>query len=442
MQTTTNERVLVRGSEQHKYYQKHEHGRTLETVDTIETKLAIWGRVILLSYVIYIPVRGFVGAYVDMSIGWVKWGLFVLDVLMLLLQIVGLEGSRPGLIHQARTMQDQNKLEAARDLLKASDKVRMLMVLAALEVVFEITPKPFGYDISSFVWIYSDILLVVRVWVVSTYLGKMADLSRDRPRIISQAEYDAQSEAEEQKQTRIDNGNVMTVFQQAIEAWAKKQPDMNAAFSQSIQQLELIVSQKIDSTQQMQNEKIEATQRLVEALQFGSTSANSAASVESILPQVEAQVSRLTGELRQSFESLQLEVKHQVKQAEAETSIQMRNLQSKVDKAASDAAASRIAASSAVKPAEKVIVERNASVQATPANVHPITRQSEAGLTKEEVIRLIEEDESLLRLSDAILGQKVGATKSTANRAKKEWYSTHPESLQQGEAAELDAVNS
>lgn len=456
MQTTLEEQtVIIRDSPEHEEYLKFQHGRTKDRVNSFESKLAISSRVLLIIYVIYTTVRATVTPALPQDQPIIQYSLLVVDAIMLVLQSLGLEGSRPGLIHLAKEMEDQNKMKEAEKLRKTSDMVQNLMGATAVDIVlnailtgvvaanptFGIGPATIVMVLTVFIKGYSYGLLIWRVWAVGKYLGDMANLSHKGPKVISKHEAAKQAQEQEQKQIRIDNGNIMAVFQQAIEDWSRKQPDANAAFSESIHRLESIVSQKIDSTQQMQNAKIESMSRLIESLQFGSNSANSIASVEAILPEVESMLSRSIKELSQGVESSMLELRRQVNQIESITSAQVKNIQAKVDKAALEATASRIEAAKASQQSGKSTSEHKAASQEDSSNIIPWDRDSDRGLTKEEVIKLIESNEALANLSDSALASKVGATKSTANRAKREWFSTHPESLQRRDAGEIEAVN-
>ena len=51
-------------------------------------------------------------------------------------------------------------------------------------------------------------------------------------------------------------------------------------------------------------------------------------------------------------------------------------------------------------------------------------------VTKEGVLRMLEEDASLLDLSGSILAQRLGTSKASANRAKSMYITLHPESAQ------------
>lgn len=409
--TMEEQEVIVRGSPEYKEFMRHRFGWIKGMVNGFEERLAISGRAMLLVYVAYITVKAGVQNSLHMEMP------PLLDIFMLAIQVLGLEGSVPGLIHLSEDLESKSKKKEARMVKGSAYTAQTLAVATAVDIVLQSTHAVAGYNIDDFTTTYSNGLFILRVLIIGMYLIAMARLEHKGPKIISAHEAAKQAQAVEQKQIRIDNGNILATVEQAIAKWASTQPNVNAAFSESIHRLESIVSQKIESTQQTQNEKIESTHRLVEALQFGSSPSASTASLESILPQIESmlsqQVSQVESTLSQRIESIQRDVKRQVSRPEPTP-------QTKTS-----------------PPVERKTVERK-TAQELPLNITPIDR---GGLTMDEVIRLIEADASLVNLSDAALGQKVGSTKSTANRAKKKWFSTQGESTQQDEAEELEAVN-
>lgn len=443
MQKTEQEqKIIVRGSAEHKDYLRYQFGRIKETVNGFETRIAVSGRAMLLIYVVYITVKAGVVSSLPANLPpYVSTGLLVLDIAMLALQVLGLEGSVPGLRHLAEELEDKGKTKEAGTVRFSSNVAQWLLAATAVDIILQKTPVIGSWDMTGVATAYTNGLFVLRVVVIGLYLVAMAKLEHKGPKVISAHEAEKQAEEQEQKQIRIDNATIMTAVEQGIADWAKKQPDINAAFSESIHRLEGIVSQKIDATQQMQNDKLASMHRLVEALQFGASSTNSGGSLESILPHVEAMLSRSNVEVRQAFESRLDEVKSQVSQVEAATATQVRQLHAKLEKATSEAAASRSVVGEVAKTVERLAKEGGTATQATASNIIPIARQSETGLTKEDVLRLIEADASLASLSDSMLAAKVGATKSTANRAKKEWSVKHPESPQQGDSGRREAMN-
>lgn len=411
MQSTGEEQeeVIIRWSGKWWGYLVFHAGFWRALVNTIENTLAVSGRFFLLAYLGYCGAQ--VGAFLLMPNFTFP---LPLEMGMFVLQIAGLEGSIPGLARQADILRPKDE-KAAKKLDQAILWSRIMTVSAFGEGA----AHALQWD-PTFLQYASAVLIVIRGVVITGFLLQLAKIEKTGPRIVSKKEYEAEQEQAEQEQVKIDNTNFREAMLEIVENWAASQPDMKAAFSESIHRLESIVSQRIESTQQKQDEKIESLGRWVESLQFGSSSANSSASIESILPHIESmlsqQVSRVESTLRQHVESTLRDVKRQ---------------------------ASRVESTQPVKtavPVGKKPVERKPAPQELPSNVTPIDRDG-AGLTKEELIRLIEKDESLLSLSDSALAQKVGATKSTANRAKKEWYSTHPESTQPGDSEKLEAVN-
>lgn len=56
-QSTEEPEILVRGSDEHKDYLRHQFGHIKEAVSAFETRIAVAGRAMLLMYVVYITVK-------------------------------------------------------------------------------------------------------------------------------------------------------------------------------------------------------------------------------------------------------------------------------------------------------------------------------------------------------------------------------------------------
>lgn len=471
------ERIIVRGSPEYEDYLQHQFGGIKEWVKGVETKLAVSSRVLLLVYVIYITAKSSVQYFLP-DIPWLFYTLLGVDVIFLIIQSMGLEGARPGLIHLAQEMEANGKQEAADKLMRSSDIVLRLMVATAIDIVLQgvyAKMKTFGgFDFFWLVEGYTWILLVIRVWSVGRYLGEMAKLSRKEPKIISKVEAEKLKKEKEQKEIRIDNTTIRGEVDNRIEQFAR--PMLNASLTvfhtkmqttfdqfaemrssimaeleavklasgQSLQMAEINrlsqsinvrLSEAIESLQmtmmQEQNTRLTELTQWAESVVSEATQATQQVSVEALQPVVEAIVepmlSRLNSNLRQSFESLQLGVRQQV---EASVASHLSTYRGKAAEASSGGP-------SRPRPARLLPHQDNASDAAQQAASRLL---SDGGPTRDEIVAMIDENQDRVLLSDAALALAVGGTKSTAGRAKAEWKRLHPNAPQLTDSGEMPAV--
>lgn len=197
MQSTGEEQdVIVRGSEKHKDYLRYQFGRIKGAVNGFETRIAVSGRVMLLVYVVYITVKAGVGSSLPADMpAWVNVSLVILDVLMLALQVLGLEGSVPGLRHLAEELEDKGKAREAGTVRLSSNIAQWLLAATAIDIVLQ--RNALAWHIADIATAYTNGLFVLRVVVIGLYLVAMAKLEHKGPKIISQYEARQKDSAEQ-----------------------------------------------------------------------------------------------------------------------------------------------------------------------------------------------------------------------------------------------------
>lgn len=428
MQTPADEReVLIRGSEEHKEYLRYHYGWIKERVSGIEAHLAVTGRIMLLVYIAYITVMATIAPTLPaQKPPWEAAVLFLLDVFMSLLQVLGLEGSVPGLIHLADELDSKERHKEADKVRFAATTAQVLVAATGINIVLQATHKFGSVDLGQYVPYYSSVLFVVRLVVIGMYLKEMARLEHKGPKIISATEAKKMEEEKEQKQIKIDNANILAVFSQAIEDWMKKQPNLNASFSEAVNRLNETVSRKLASIESAQQEKFAALSRYVESAQLGSTGSGMIDSGTLDL-KIESALSRSLADLNRSFESKLADLSRQVNRVEAEAA---RSITTALRAQQSSAVAST---SNATREPEKP--------KARITNIAEAREEKQGSLSVEEVVARIETDPALLKLSGQQLADKLNTSKPTANRAKTRYGELHPESAQPSDSRQSEAVN-
>lgn len=218
--------IIVRGSEEHKDYLKHQFGRIKDTVNSFETRIAVAGRALLLVYVVYITVKAATASALPRDMApWLTSGLLILDIVMQALQVLGLEGSVPGLTHLAGELEDKGKTKEARTVRLASNTAQWLLAFTAIDIVLESNHNWGGYDITGLAAGYTNCLFIVRVIVIGLYLVAMARLEHKGPKVVSAHE----ATRMEQEQVRMDNAMVQESIQQALNSWTQSRAQQQEA---------------------------------------------------------------------------------------------------------------------------------------------------------------------------------------------------------------------
>lgn len=219
MATTKEEQeILVRGSEEHKDYLKHQFGRIKDAVNSFETRIAVAGRAMLLVYVVYITVKAGIGNALPTNLPTgVNIALLVLDILMLALQVLGLEGSVPGLNHLADELEDKGKTKEASKVRASAGIAQFLLGATAVDIVLQSTHYWGSFDITNIAIVYNNILFILRVVVIGLYLVAMAKLEHKGPKVISEHEAAKRRKDKEQEQTRMDNAAIQGAINQALQ---------------------------------------------------------------------------------------------------------------------------------------------------------------------------------------------------------------------------------
>ena len=213
---TEEQEILVRGSAEYKDYMRHRAGWLKALVNGLEDYLAISGRSLLLIFLIYTTVKaGIAMMHVNAPI----W----LEVLMLSLQVAGVEGAVLGLARHKEVLVSQGREKDARTIGRAINSTRTLAILTGLEIALSLTPTLGGFDMAPVNDAYSKVLLIARLVVISNFLIAMARMEKQGPKIISQAEHERQQNAQEQEQIRMDNAAIHEAINQALTHWTQQQ---------------------------------------------------------------------------------------------------------------------------------------------------------------------------------------------------------------------------
>ena len=213
--------VLVRGSAEYKDYMRHQAGWLRALVNGLEDYLSIAGRALLLLFLIYTTVKA---GMTMMGVAAPIW----LEVLMLSLQVAGVEGAVPGLARYKEVLQHQpGKEKDIKTIRNAIMSTRTLAVLTGIEIILFLTPHiAFMGQVYELGWLddlYSKSLLIARLVVISNFLIAMASMEQKAPKVISQAEYDKKQREREQDQIRMDNVSIQAAVQQELAGWKKAQ---------------------------------------------------------------------------------------------------------------------------------------------------------------------------------------------------------------------------
>lgn len=193
MQTILDDQeVLVRGTAPYKSYLWFKHGWIKAIVNYAEEYLSITGRLMLLSYIIYIAVQAGMENFLHLRTP------PLLDIVMLAIQVAGLEGSIPGLIHTAEDLEERGKTESAKTVRKSARNAQYLAIMTIVDLfcmaVNNAVGAASGIDhrvvitVAIITFLYSWFLLGCRVYVIGNYLISMAHITRHDIRVVSQAE--------------------------------------------------------------------------------------------------------------------------------------------------------------------------------------------------------------------------------------------------------------
>lgn len=395
--TAEEQEILVRGSEEHAEYLRYNFGQIKDWVNSFETKLAIMGRPLLFFYITYITVRASV-AHALPDIYWLNYSLLGLDTIMLVLQVMGLEGSMSGLLHLADEMRSKNRAKEADTMLRSAKMVQWLMAATAIDIVLQaspyfLVPGEGWVDIRIFTAIYTNILLITRVVAVSIYLFSMARMQHKGPRVISQKEFDARREE------------------------ADRLRRMELSFYQDHQNL-------LRQSERQKIERAELEKHLELLMSLRDEAANREEDVRFKLGEMEQEVSRLTQQNRL--------LQQQVEAAgEAEESASPEGASAGLKQTASGAspAASRKLkqTASGKMPAASPKLKQTASGASGEA-----LQGGDLTVGKPQVKQALIEDGSLLKLSEREIARALNAHPSTVRRALMEYRKENPEAV--GEA--------
>lgn len=187
-----DQEVLVRGTSEYKSYLWYKLGWIKAIVNYAEEALSTTGRLMLLSYIVYIAVQAGMESIMHQSTP------PLLDIIMLALQVAGLEGSIPGLIHTAEDLADRGKVESSRMVRGAANTAQWLAIATIGDLFLIAVNQQVAHaatidqhlvtTVGIVTFVYSWGLLAARVYVIGKYLISMAHINRRDVRIISQSE--------------------------------------------------------------------------------------------------------------------------------------------------------------------------------------------------------------------------------------------------------------
>jgi hypothetical protein len=420
MQKTVEEQeVIVRGSAEHKEYMRHKFGYIKGMVSGFEERLAISGRAMLLIYVAYITVKAGVqnSLHVEMPP--------LLDIFMLAIQVLGLEGSVPGLIHLSEEMESSGKKKDARMVKGSAYTAQTLAVATAVDIVLQSTHVIAGYNIDALTTTYSNLLFVLRVLIIGMYLIAMARLEHKGPKVISAHEAAKQAQDKEQALIRIDNNNILAAVEKGIDTWAKPMIEaMKGSLENQMQQMlvqhaddRAVLKSQIEALQMAGGSALSLAEiaRQVDA-SVGHAMRQVDAKIDASLPNLDALTQHVT---RQVLTSLPTSENTSAVDYEKLTRLIAEQIDAKIDVRRSTPPAVR--QSAAPKPQQSAPVQPASQ----PSNITEI-----GGMGKKAYFAEFEKNPSLLALNPYELAEKFTGNKSmepTARRAKKDYLDLHPE---------------
>jgi hypothetical protein len=304
--------VLVRGSAEYQEYMRHQGGRIKAVVNGIEDFLSVSGRTLLLVFVLYTTVKG------GMTVTGHQVPWFI-DILMLGFQVCGLEGSIPGLSRFRESLLLKNTQVAKDDaetIRKTIKSARTLNFLTGVEIMLAAyaashnaaIPVPglsVAITIANLSEFYGYVLLLARLWFITSFIIEMSRLEVKKPKIISQAEYDKQQHEAEQAQIRKDNEAIQAEMRQALHTWTQAQHQQHQArFNEALATWMTQKSQEcadlVASAKQPQEVDVDALTASV----FASLSGRLDQQVASVKQENEALISRRIASVKQESEAL------------------------------------------------------------------------------------------------------------------------------------------
>ncbi len=178
--------IIIRFSSTWWVYMFARGGSLRGLVNGIEDVLAITGRILLLAFLVYSGIKS--GALLVMpTFAFPMW----MEMLMFGLQLLGLEGSLPGLSRHAETLRERGDQQGASKVRQVMKSARWMTFLTIGEGVLHL----FGID-PTYLRIISGLLLLVRGYVITSFLMELAKVESHGPRVLSQKEYDREQERE------------------------------------------------------------------------------------------------------------------------------------------------------------------------------------------------------------------------------------------------------
>lgn len=242
--------ILVRGSAEHREYMRHQAGWLKALVNGLEDYLSIAGRALLLLFLIYTTVKaGMTMMHVNAPI----W----LEVIMLSLQVAGVEGAVPGLARHKEMLASQRRDKDAKTIGRAINSTRTLAILTGLEIVLYLTPTIAGFDMAPVNDAYSKVLLIARLVVISNFLIAMARMEKQGPKIISQAEHEKKQQESEQARLIVDLQTQLTQANQSSQDFSSQMQSAEQRLADATANLQTARVQIADLSAQLQTAQVQ-----------------------------------------------------------------------------------------------------------------------------------------------------------------------------------------
>lgn len=179
-QQQEKEPIIVRGSLEWWGYTVLRGGFFRLLVDGIEDTIAVLSRFLLLMFIVYCGLKaGLYLASPETKID--AW----IEMVMFGMQIVGLEGSIPGLARYADQLRKQKDYEGAERVDQSMTAAHVMTVLAIAEGAAHLL----GIE-GQILQVASAIMLVIRGYVITRFLKDLAKVKSAAPRVMSKEDHD------------------------------------------------------------------------------------------------------------------------------------------------------------------------------------------------------------------------------------------------------------
>ena len=380
----------------------------------LEDTLAATGRSLLLIFLLYCGVKS--GALL-VAPNW-KPELW-LEMLMFLLQLGGLEGSIPGLSRRADELRAKNDEVSKVGAKKIDDitKAARLMTIAAvaegvLHIIFKDGTCPafifFGPTVPT-MQLVSGVLLILRTFVILTFLVELGKVDAKGPRVMSKGDYEQERDrAEKARLAESEQGRMLASLRiqldesrQALSASQQREQGQGRLVENLRTQLDQVQQQNqqaIEGLQQQYQLQMESQARIVDDLR------DQLATMEQMKNAVVSSANDQTANI-QALQNRVREAEHQVQLLQSTLTQKEQDLQTanvSLQTANNKVADLQNAVREASKSANTQPAKTPKSQPSPAANITPLRKANEgpgkpAKLTHEEVIAYMEAHSKLTR---------------------------------------------